>query len=211
METTDMETSDPVVLIVEDEIDVATTYKYWLTEDYEIRHAASGEEALANLSSEIDVVLLDRMMPGLSGGEVLEEIRNRGVDCRVAMVTAADPGIEIIEMGFDEYVTKPPDREQLRETVQRLLDRAHLGDELQEYYALVSKQAALETELSAAEREASDDYADLVERTQKQRTRLDQTTGEMDSHADFVGAMRELTDEPAAASSHTSDTDTDDL
>jgi len=55
----------------------------------------------------VDVVLLDRMMPGMSGQEVLAAIRERGLDCRVAMVTAVDADFDVIEMGFDEYLGKP--------------------------------------------------------------------------------------------------------
>jgi len=184
----------PVVLIVEDEPDVAETYERWL-QDYDVRRVETGDAALAQIDETIDVVLLDRMLPGMSGADVLEEIRTREIDCRVAIVTAVDPGFDIIEMGFDEYVTKPPEREQLRETVERLLHRATLDGELQEYYSLVARRAALESEFTESQLESNDEYAELVERIESHRAEVDDSMGDMASDSEFVGAVREIMDD----------------
>jgi DNA-binding response OmpR family regulator len=140
----------PVVLIVEDEPDVAETYRLWLDADYVVRMAHSGDEGLDELDESVDVVLLDRMMPGLSGDEVLERIRDRELDCRVAMVTAVEPDFDILEMGFDAYLCKPIKSDQLHETVENLIGRSEYDDLLQEYYSLVEKQATLEAAKSDA-------------------------------------------------------------
>ncbi|MFC4553269.1 response regulator, partial [Halorussus sp. GCM10023401] len=111
-----MDESDaPTVLVIEDEPDLGRLYELWLEDDYDVKHVETGEQALSALDDSVDVVLLDRRLPGMSGRAVLEEIRERDVDCRVAMVTAVDPSFDVVEMGFDTYVTKPPDREQLRD------------------------------------------------------------------------------------------------
>ena len=172
------ESTRPSVLIVEDNPDVAETYERWLQSQYDVRVAESGQAALERLDGTIDVVLLDRMMPGMSGAEVLDEIRDQGIDCRIAMVTAVDPDFDIIEMGFDEYVTKPPDRDQLHTTIERLVDRATLGEDLQEYYSLVARRSALQAEKSIDELEASDEYADLVGRIEAKREEVDASLGE---------------------------------
>lgn len=182
----------PAVLIVEDELDVAETYERWLQSEYDVHVAANGHEAFEQLDETINVVLLDRMMPGMSGAEVLTEIRDRGIDCRVAMVTAVDPDFDIIEMGFDEYVTKPPERDELRATVERLVDRATLDDELQEYYSLVARRSALQAEKPVDELETSDEYATLVDRIEAKREDVDASLGDMASDTDFVGAVREI-------------------
>ncbi|MFB6178387.1 MAG: response regulator [Halorientalis sp.] len=141
--------TQPVVLVVEDEPDIADSYELWLTDEYVVHRAETGEEALSKLNElEVDVVLLDRMLPGMSGDEVLAEIRTHEYACRVAMVSAVQPGIDVVEMGFDGYITKPPDKEELRETVERLLARSTLDEELQEYYSLVARRSALESEFS---------------------------------------------------------------
>jgi CheY-like chemotaxis protein len=73
----------PVVLVVDDDEDLAETCEYWLEAgQYEARVANSGEEALKVVDETVDVVLLDRRMPTLSGDEVLAELRDRGFDMR---------------------------------------------------------------------------------------------------------------------------------
>jgi DNA-binding response OmpR family regulator len=106
------------VLVVEDDADLAALYAEWLADDYDVRVAHSGKEALSVLADvDVDVALLDRRMGTISGDEVLEEIRKRGYDCRVAMVTAVDPDLDVVDMPFDDYLTKPVKREALHEMV----------------------------------------------------------------------------------------------
>ena len=182
----------PVVLIVEDEPDVAETYNLWLRDGYEVRVAQHGDEALDMLDEDVDVVLLDRMMPGLSGDEVLSQIRESGYECRVAMVTAVEPDFDILEMGFDSYLTKPIRSEQLHETVENLLERSSYDGLLQEYYSLVEKQATLEATKSSAELAESDDYEDLTERIDELQDDLSQTLGGIEDDEDFIATLRGL-------------------
>ncbi len=184
----------PVVLIVEDEPDVAETYNLWLADDYDVRMAGSGDEGLAELDDEVDVVLLDRMMPGLSGDEVLERIRERGLDCRVAMVTAVEPDFDILEMGFDAYLCKPIRSQQLHETVENLLERSTYDDLLQEYYSLVEKQATLEATKSSAELADNEEYLELRERVDELEADLSDTLGGIDDDEDFIATLRGLSD-----------------
>jgi two-component system response regulator AdeR len=189
-----MSDSDPVVLIVEDEPDVAETYRLWLEDEYEIRMAANGDEGIEQLDEDISVVLLDRMMPGLSGGEVLEHIRDRGLDCRVAMVTAVEPDFDILEMGFDAYLSKPVKSDQLRETVRNLLERSEYDTLLQEYYSLVEKQATLEATKTAAELDDNAEYKRLTSRIDELRDELSDTLGGIEDDDDFIATIREFND-----------------
>ncbi|WP_299269458.1 HalX domain-containing protein [Halorientalis sp.] len=182
----------PVVLIVEDEPDVAETYNLWLADDYEVRIAGDGDEGLDRLDEEVDVVLLDRMMPGLSGDEVLERIRERELNCRVAMVTAVEPDFDILEMGFDAYLSKPIRSAELIETVEKLLERSTYDRLLQEYYALVEKQATLETAKSGAELAESDKYARLQSRVADLQEELSQTMGGVEDDTDFITAIQQI-------------------
>ena len=184
----------PVVLIVEDEPDVAETYNLWLADEYEVRMAQSGDEGLAELDETVDVVLLDRMMPGLSGDKVLERIRERGLDCHVAMVTAVEPDFDVLEMGFDAYLCKPIRSEQLHETVENLLKRSQYHDLLQEYYSLVEKQATLEATKSTAELADNEAYVDLRNRVDDLETDLGDTLGGIDDDEDFIATLRGLSD-----------------
>jgi two-component system response regulator AdeR len=187
-----MSDADPVVLLVEDETDVAETYRLWLEEAYEVRVAQDGDEGLARLDASVDVVLLDRMMPGLSGDEVLEHIREEGLGCRVAMVTAVEPDFDILEMGFDAYLSKPVEGEKLRNTVENLLERAEYDGLLQEYYSLVEKQATLEATKSTTELERSEEYDRLTSEIDNRREQLAETLGGIESDEDFIATIRGL-------------------
>jgi DNA-binding response OmpR family regulator len=157
--------------------------------------AQNGDEGLEQLDADVDVVLLDRMMPGLSGDEVLERIRERDLGCRVAMVTAVEPDFDILEMGFDAYLSKPIRSEQLHETVDNLLDRSEYDSLLQEYYALVEKQATLEATKSSAELAESDQYDELTQRVTEMRDDLSETLGGIEDDSDFIATLRGLSDD----------------
>lgn len=160
----DASTEPPTVLIVEDEKDLADLFAAWLADRYEIRTAHDGETALENVDESVDVVLLDRRMPGLAGDEVLKEIRNRNFDCRVVVVSAVDPDFDIIKMGFDDYLNKPVDKERLSDTVERMVALTSYDETLQEYQQLVRARSMLSSGKRQSELEASDEFAELEQR-----------------------------------------------
>jgi DNA-binding response OmpR family regulator len=170
----------PRVLIVDDEERVAETYDLRLEAEYETEIALSGEEALQTVDEGVDVVLLDRRMPGLSGEEVLEEIRKRGLDCRVVMLTAVEPDFDITEMAFDDYVVKPVEREKLRAVVDRALAITAYNDQLQELSSLKLKRNVLEVELSSQELERSEKYSRLVEAIESLEREIDRRAETLD-------------------------------
>ncbi|OYR42988.1 DNA-binding protein [Halorubrum sp. Ib24] len=173
-----MSEQPPLVLVVEDEPDLADLYAAWLGDEYRVRTAYGGQEALENLDEvddDVDTILLDRRMPGLSGDEVLSAVRERGIDCRVAMVTAVEPDFDILKMGFDDYLVKPVTSDTLRETVAGLLRRGEYDTEMQELFSLTSKKAMLETEKSATELADNDEYQRLTDRINELRSRADES------------------------------------
>lgn len=111
----------PTVLFVDDEPALADGHAAQLSDEHDTRTAHDGRSALETLDADVDVVFLDRRMPGLTGEEVLEAIRENGYDCRVVMLTGVEPAADIVEMGFDEYLVKPVGADELRATVDRLL------------------------------------------------------------------------------------------
>lgn len=102
------------VLVVEDEPDIAALVAYQLTrEGFRVETAATGTEALAAVGREIpDLVVLDRMLPGLSGDEVMDTLR-KGDATRaipILVLTAKkeqEDRITGFELGADDYLTKP--------------------------------------------------------------------------------------------------------
>ncbi|WP_255191509.1 HalX domain-containing protein [Natronobeatus ordinarius] len=185
-------TNEPEVLVVDDETRLADLFAAWLETEWSVATAYDGEEALEKLTDSVEVVLLDRRMPGISGDEVLEEIREAGYDCRVVMVTAVDPDFDIIEMGFDDYLVKPVSKDDLHEIVNSVLRRSSYAADVQEYYSLVSKKALLESEKTDHELAETEEYQRLRDRLDEHRVRIDETVSELSSHEEFVGVFRDL-------------------
>lgn len=173
--------NDATVLIVDDEQPITDAYAQWLEDDYEVRTAYSGSEALEKLDEEVDAVLLDRRMPNLSGEDVLARIHEQGLNCRVALVSAVEPDFDILELGFDAYLEKPvSEAEELLETVETLLKRSTYDSQMQRFLSLANKKAALETKKSPEELDANDEYAQLTEELAELRSQLSDTAGTLD-------------------------------
>lgn len=115
------------ILLVEDEESYRDPLAYLLgREGYEVTTAATGPDALTAFDAEgADLVLLDLMLPGLSGTEVCRQIRQRS-DVPVIMLTAKDGEIDKVvglELGADDYVTKPYSSRELLARVRAVLRR----------------------------------------------------------------------------------------
>lgn len=187
------ESNSATVLIVDDDENVTQLFRRWLEDDYTVEVATVGDEALRILDEkDVDVVLLDRRMPGLSGDDVLRAINERGIDCEVAMVTAVEPDLDIIKMGFDDYLVKPPTRDDLRSIVSNLLERREYSERRQEYWSLISKQAALKTEKSESELEESEEYGELQARIEALSDELEQAQERMSEDAEFLSTIRNI-------------------
>ena len=115
------------ILIVEDEQSLSEPLAYLLErEGYETTIAADGVAAVAEFERNgADLVLLDLMLPGLSGTEVCREIRTRST-VPIIMLTAKDSEIDIVvglELGADDYVTKPYSTRELLARIRAVLRR----------------------------------------------------------------------------------------
>lgn len=115
------------VLVVEDEESYSDALAYMLRkEGYEVAIAANGNDALTEFDRNgADIVLLDLMMPGLSGTEVCRQLRARG-SVPIIMVTARDTEIDKVvglELGADDYVTKPFSHRELVARIRAVLRR----------------------------------------------------------------------------------------
>jgi len=106
------------VLVVDDEPDIARAYAKWLEDDHEVEVATSGSEALDSMDDSVDVVLLDRRMPEMSGDDVLAELDDLDVSPRVVMVTAVEPDFEMVALPFDSYLMKPVSGAELKSAVE---------------------------------------------------------------------------------------------
>ena len=115
------------VLIVEDEPDLADPLAYLLRrEGFEVQVAEDGPAALAAFeAAPHDLILLDLMLPGMSGTEVCRRIRTTSA-VPIIMVTAKDSEVDIVvglELGADDYVTKPYSARELLARMRAVLRR----------------------------------------------------------------------------------------
>lgn len=168
------------VLVVEDEAQLADLYADWLADAYDVTAVNSGSAALDRVDDDTDVVLLDRRMDEVSGDEVATRLRERTLDCQVAMVTAVDPGFDLATMPVDDYLVKPVGSADLHTLVERLLRCATLDERRRELSSKRVRRNVLEVEMSPAELAASDDFQALVDRIEELERELDELERELD-------------------------------
>ncbi len=117
------------VLLVEDDRDIRTIVELAL-EEHTCLHAGDGKEALSILDREdVDLIILDIMMPEVDGIETLRRIRSNSDlwDVRVIMLTAKaseEDHLKGFRTGADAYLTKPFDLEELRRTLSEVMGRS---------------------------------------------------------------------------------------
>jgi DNA-binding response OmpR family regulator len=126
------------ILVVEDEHKIAGAVKRGLEqESYAVDLAYDGDEGLSNaLTDEYDVIILDRMLPGLlDGADICKEVRANGVRTPILMLTAKDKigdRVEGLNAGADDYLVKPFAFEELLARIRALMRRPqdHVGNVL---------------------------------------------------------------------------------
>ena len=128
------------ILLIEDEPGIVLTLTDRLTrEGYSVESATDGESGLERASREsFDLLLLDLMLPRLSGFDVCRELRKRGVETPVIMLTARGQVVDKVvglKLGADDYVTKPFEMAELLARVEAHLRRAPVTPHPVEGYA----------------------------------------------------------------------------
>jgi DNA-binding response OmpR family regulator len=116
------------LLIIEDEESIRTVLEDdFRLENYEVIVASDGREGLAKAANpEIDLIILDIMLPGINGFDVCKKLRNQGISTPIIMLTAKGQEIDRVvglEIGADDYVTKPFSPRELQARVKAVLRR----------------------------------------------------------------------------------------
>jgi len=137
------------ILIVEDESSLSEPLAYLLErEGYETSIAADGLQAVADFDrAGADLVLLDLMLPGMTGTEVCREIRTRS-SVPIIMLTAKDSEVDIVvglELGADDYVTKPYSTRELLARIRAVL-RRRVDTDLDDNQVLESGSVRMDVE-----------------------------------------------------------------
>ena len=123
-----MSSATQSVLVVEDEASIASFVSLYLKNaGYEVRTASNGTEALASAQSEQpSLIVLDLMLPDIDGIEICRRIRQKS-DVPILMLTARDEDVDKIiglEVGADDYMTKPFNPRELVARVKSILRRS---------------------------------------------------------------------------------------
>lgn len=181
MNTTQLAADPSTVLVVDDDRELADMYRFQLADHYTVRTAYSGPDAIDALDESVAVMLLDRQMSGLSGSAVLQRIRDSAHDCRVIMITAADPSLDIIGLPCDDYLCKPVTKSTLIETVDQQFTVRKYDQPLQQLFRNLSKLQLLEAEHPQWVLERSTEYQQLHRETDRLRTKATAAVGEFDA------------------------------
>jgi two-component system response regulator AtoC len=167
-----MKTIEHTILVVDDDPDIQEVLKDRLESlGYRVLVASNGKEGLELVEKQNpQIVLLDIEMPGMSGLEVLKEIRRRGIDVTVVMITAygtIERAVQAMREGAYDFIPKPFEPEHIALTVEKALERESLkreveilSEEVGERYRLVvgasaKMRQAIETAKKAAASKAT--------------------------------------------------------
>ena len=123
------------ILVVEDELKVANALKEGLEDEhYEVVLAQTGEDAFFRITTEkFDLILLDLMLPGRDGLQILASVRKSGIETPVLLLTARDSledRVTGLNSGADDYVVKPFAFAELVARIRALLRRGRTADTL---------------------------------------------------------------------------------
>lgn len=169
------------MLVVDDEEKLANMFTLWLRGDYDVRTVYEGEAFLAEVDEDVDVVLLDRRMPGYSGDDVLRMLERRDADPAVIVVTAVDPDLDVLEMPFDDYLVKPVQHDELVDAIDlQVRAREHDAD-LQRFLQLEAKRRVLLAEHRETALSGRAEWEELVDEHDQLKDRLQRTVENFES------------------------------
>jgi DNA-binding NtrC family response regulator len=163
------------ILVIDDETDIRESLQALLElEGFSVQLAESGEEGLKRFETGIyDLVLLDLMMPGRSGLEVLDDIRARDKETPVFLITAygsVEVAVNALKSGANDYFSKPWDNEKLLIEIERQIARTRLEQENRELRRALKQRYAFPNIVGKSERMLR--VLDLVSQVAPSRTTI---------------------------------------
>ena len=165
--------TDLPILIVEDDAAILELLEEELQETgYTTLGSASAEEALMLLShNEVALIISDVRLPGMTGMQLLEQLRHGGSQVGFIVITAfgtIDQAVEALKIGADDFLTKPLDLESVGEAVYRVLEHRRLAERCQQarttehFHGIVGESEVMQTLFHDATRLAKSDAPILI-------------------------------------------------
>jgi two-component system NtrC family response regulator len=147
----------PSILLIDDDESLRRVMEFSLTEaGYAVRAVAGGEEGLRLFEKDpFDAVVTDITMPGMSGMEVLRQVRERDARIPVIIITAygtIESAVEAMKQGAFDYITKPFNRDELRITLEKALRMRRLEHENVELRAEIKGKYRFEEIVGTSEK-----------------------------------------------------------
>lgn len=152
------------VLLVETDTALRELYERWLSERFDVRPVRNGVAAERLLEDEIDVLVLNRILPDRSERAVFELVADREAEAGVVILTTQPPDLAVLDVPFDEYLLKPVDRFTLHEAVERAQRLVAVERCLRRYLRLLTKRDLVESEPIAGTLSNSERYEKLLDR-----------------------------------------------
>lgn len=171
------------ILVVDDEALLANLLAEWIREKWTCETITTPSDVISHVDESVDLVLLDRQMPGMSGEAVLAEIHEQiEFPPQVMMVSGVAPDFDIIDLPIDDYLRKPVERPTLQAKIEQLFFRRTYRADVQEYFVCAAKLDVIERVKAAGELAENDQYLELLTRADELRQAADATLGRMSEH-----------------------------
>lgn len=158
------------VLVVEPGRELTNSLRGWLSAEYEVLTAHSGEEAKELHDGHVSVTFIDRDLQESAVIELLDSMYEHDYAGRVVSVSSTPDSVEI-RPEFDDHFQRSEILGEGRETLNHLIKQAVYEEEVHEWLTLLSKKATLEKEMEAPELEESAEYNRLVDEIDELRER----------------------------------------
>jgi DNA-binding NtrC family response regulator len=142
-----VEPSSVYLLLVDDDVEYRNSVaRRFVRRGFQVQEASNGEEALDLAERrQFDVVILDMVMPGLSGLEVLQKLRNSHPECEIIMLTGQgtiEAAVQAMKLGAYDYLTKPVPLAELELLIEKAYDRRTLSKENMQLKAVLGRSEA---------------------------------------------------------------------
>lgn len=182
------------VVAVDDTEGGRELYHEWLGEECDLRTAGDREAAVDELDHDVDLLILDRELSGVDGRDVAVELDNHVDGVQIVMVSWQAADFDIVEYPIDSYVEKPVTEDDVIGLLEQYRTQRSYQSDLEEYFALSSKLAAIEAGHSTAELESNPEYDRLKARVEEKRESVDEalSTSETDWDFAFKSCGREM-------------------